>query len=138
MIISTFLGILFYDVGAGQAIDKVLSDKVPTYGRFINPRVLMWSQPEKGMVAGTVTEVVDDHTFRMKDLNDNVWTIHASHTFSTKDIDEQKTFRFRAIKKPEDRVTFEAQHIMPWEPQHKPIFKFMRRSGERRTERRAY
>jgi len=128
--ISAVLGVFFYDIGAGRAIDLVLSDKVPTYQRFLHPRARMWSRPEKGIIAGTVVEITDSLSFRMRDLRDKDWIVLTRRPVPMPPPLLQQGMKVRCLGRPVEANAFEADLILPWESPLKPIF-FMRIMNER-------
>ena len=69
ILVSIFLGTILYDAGVGQAIDQALSERMPFYEKFINRRMMMWKQFEKGRLAGLIIEVEDVEYFTIKDYS---------------------------------------------------------------------
>jgi len=55
---TIILGVLFYNVGLGKAIDDILADNMPFYGRVVNRRMEIWQDPNNGMVAGRIVKFV--------------------------------------------------------------------------------
>jgi hypothetical protein len=138
VLVSAFLGAIFYDVGAGQAIDRLLTDKVPTYERFMHPRIRMWSRPESSMIAGVILECTDDATFRLQDFRQHVWMVHVTENSRVSRRLVTPGERIRCLCKPTGPDTLEAARIMPWVPEFQPIFRFMQASPERTNELPAY
>ena len=78
IIFNIFLGGFLYNIGIGQAIDGILSERMPWYGRFMNMRQGRWMQIDKGMVAGLIFEVTDDKHFKIKDFRGGEWNVDAT------------------------------------------------------------
>jgi hypothetical protein len=124
--VSAVLGIVFYDAGAGRAIDRALSDRVPPPMLFImNPRARLWMRPDKGMIAGTVIEISDSSSLRLLDFREHVWLVHASGTTPEQIVEIQPASRIRCLGRRINPDVFEAVHIMPLDPPHMPILPFM-------------
>ncbi len=81
---STVLGIMFFHIGMGQAIDDVLGKKMPFYEKFINPRMGFWCQPEKGRLAGVVIEKSNDKLYLLLDIKKQEWNVDASELKESK------------------------------------------------------
>lgn len=75
--LSIVLGIVFYILGMGKAIDDVLGARMPFYEKVVNRQIDFWSQPENGRLAGMVTEVIDGGLV-LYDLERNKWSVDSS------------------------------------------------------------
>ena len=79
--ISIILGIFWYNIGLGQAIDNALSNRIPVYRQYINrmqQRADMWQQPDKGLLVGIVTELeIEGSILKIKDPQGKEWNIVA-------------------------------------------------------------
>ncbi len=76
---SVFLGVIFYNVGMGQALDDVLGENVAFYDRVINPMMGMWNQPERGRLAGLVEAKINDGQYQLIDMGRQEWLIDISN-----------------------------------------------------------
>lgn len=121
IIVSAFLGIFFYDAGAGRAIDRAFMERVPMYDHFGHPKVRMWMRPEKGMLAGTVIEVSTSHTFRMQDMEKRVWQIRTMQPLPENLINEPVGIKLRCVGHATGPDMFEAVRVMPMFPPPNPI-----------------
>lgn len=141
VLISVALGIIFYDLGAGKAIDRLLSENAPPYAQYVHPRVQIWIQPEKGRLAGFVIERKDEQTFIIHDFQKHDWTVTTKQPIPHELIPVRvlpKPLKVRCLGKKIDDETFDAHRIMPWIPQQKPILKFLKFMHERKVQRNAY
>ncbi len=75
LVISMFMGIVFYNSGVGHALDRVFSEKMPIYNSFMNRRQQIWMQPEKGFLEGRVLEVSEKDVFLLEDIKRNPWRV---------------------------------------------------------------
>jgi len=75
---SVILGLLFhFAFGLGEKIDRALSGNLPVYARihaYCN-RKNVWSQPEKGLLAGEVKKIEDDDGFELEDFKGLAWYV---------------------------------------------------------------
>lgn len=79
IITSIILGILFYNIGFGQAIDNIFDEKIPVYRRLMMHRAAIWHQPDKGLLFGTIESIQAPDRFKLRDLKNNPWiVIHPS------------------------------------------------------------
>ncbi|MDP3836992.1 MAG: hypothetical protein Q8Q67_02735 [bacterium] len=73
---SILLGLAFYTLGVGRAIDGVLGRKAPLYAHVFNPHVDFWSAPEEGRLAGlVVAHTADENTFILIDRDRGEWLV---------------------------------------------------------------
>lgn len=138
VIISVILGVFLYDAGAGRAIDRALTDRLPAYGKFmIHPRMRMWSRPDHNTIAGTVIEITNTSSFLMRDFRDHDWVVRAPDMFPFPPF-MTKGSQIRCLCKPTGPDALEAVRILPWDPQSPPILLFMKGGHERTAGAPAY
>ncbi len=75
IIVSAFLGVFFYNIGMGQAIDDILSKNTPYYEQFINPGFKMWHNPEKGLLSGRFNIIKAGSELEFEDINGSIWFV---------------------------------------------------------------
>lgn len=115
ILISSILGVFFYKVGIGQAIDEGFAKKSQIYQRMLNNRHQRWNQPAKGFLSGQVTKINGE--IKIQDHNGKIWTITPPD-----DIDKEKlkriskNMRLRFLGEKLDDGTFKATEILPWMP----------------------
>lgn len=75
---SIMLGLLFhFAFGIGERIDTALASNLPLYSRihaYCN-RQNIWSQPEKGLLAGEIKRIAEDDEFELEDFKGFVWQV---------------------------------------------------------------
>ena len=76
--VSAIFGVIFFNVGLGQAIDDVLGEQVSFYGTVINPRARLWYNPREGHLMGVITERTTNQQFKLQDIRKNTWLIDIS------------------------------------------------------------
>jgi len=110
-----FLGLFLWRVGAGQHFDTVLMRGVPVYGRHTITKEMQWSQPENGLLAGTVLSVSDTR-FSLGDFSGQPWTITInSNTIIRPAVTLRENIIVKIIGHPTGKNTFTAQEIRPWD-----------------------
>jgi hypothetical protein len=77
LISSIALGSSFYMLGFGRKIDNLLGKNINpgVYSRIINPQLEFWSEPEKGRLAGVVSEMGDNKNFFLVDKDSREWLV---------------------------------------------------------------
>lgn len=102
-------------LGIGRNINDIAAKKVPYYGsHMMTNKNSQWSQPEKGLIAGTINSVNGDSVI-LTDLEGKNWKV----VFDTDvlirpvvNIEPQEMVKI--IGKKKDNSTFEAREIRPW------------------------
>jgi len=108
-------GFLAASAGFGRKMNGVMMNDFPGYGRLVATKESQWSQPEKGLLAGTVNSV-SANSFDLQDFSGKDWQIL---------IDEKTVVRpsarlesgetIKAIGQTENNQTFKADEIRPWQ-----------------------
>ncbi|PKM87347.1 hypothetical protein CVU83_03110 [Candidatus Falkowbacteria bacterium HGW-Falkowbacteria-2] len=111
---SILLGLAFYTLGVGSAIDGVLGRKAPLYAHVFNPHIDFWSAPEEGRLAGLVVAHVEgEDTFRLIDRKRGEWIV----TYNPRDdIFVVVGQPLRAMGTISGEQSFEAVRIMRMRP----------------------
>lgn len=110
---STFLGILFYNVGMGKAIDEVFTKSVPFYSDMMGHRKGLWNMPDKGRIAGEIISVVDGNTFKLKGVDGLEWSIVMKDVITSSEQIIIVGNRVKVMGDKLDERTFEAYIVRP-------------------------
>jgi hypothetical protein len=115
--VSLLFGAALYGAGLGQIIDQTLADHVPFYEQIARPRRLLWMQDDHGLLAGTVTGIVDDAHFILIDFRNKNWEV----TYQAPAMYQPLPFlqdgiRIRAIGRRVDDTHFKAHMLAPFNP----------------------
>ena len=113
-------GIILFGVGMsilgiGGNINDIAAKKVPYYGShmMINKNS-QWSQPEKGLIAGTINSVADNSVI-LTDLEGKNWkVVFDTDVLIRPVVNIEPQEMVKVIGKKKDSSTFEAQEIRPW------------------------
>ncbi len=131
-------GFLFYKLGFSERLETVFQDRVPIYRKLQEHKMQLWVAPRKGLLAGTVTGIVDENQFMLRDFRGNTWTIVSREdTLWRRGLSPRKNLRIKIIGKMKKKRLFVAKEIRPWQGwrfrQKRPCPK---RSGPCNTRRR--
>ncbi len=79
LLISSLLGIGFYQYGWTETVDTQLRQKIPSYHNFTYNREKQWMHPDKGLLSGHVVELKHDTKLLiLKDYFNKEWNIDIS------------------------------------------------------------
>ena len=113
LLASVVLGIIFHSVGFGRNIDTYLEDKVPVYHYMSINKAKMWTQPEKGLLAGLIISV-NENRLTIKDYTNNLWNIELAEDVIIKGrIKIELGLKINIIGEKQDDNNFLAKEIRP-------------------------
>ena len=75
---SVFLGLLFFELGAGQELDRIMGENVPFYQNVMNQRMGFWMQPNAGRLTGIVMSKENDDNFTLLDFDQSQWQVNVA------------------------------------------------------------
>ncbi len=115
---SFLLGMILYTFGLGDKLENIFANKLPYYNNFIDQRIEMWTQPEKGLLSGKILEVVDSENIKLRDLTRKEWLVDIKNV----DDEQKKLIRkseiIKVIGEKEGKDEFKAVEIRPWQGRH--------------------
>ena len=114
IIMSVAIGTGLFFMGLGSKIEQSFANNLPYYCGYMQHRMEMWNQPEKGLLAGEIVKIKKDDILEVKDFNNNIWQIDVSDTLWRGGgiVRTGKQIKIIGIKKTDDE--FIAQEIRPW------------------------
>jgi hypothetical protein len=74
-VVSTFLGLIFYNAGFARTIDQIFEKRVPLYANFINNRQKVFTRPEFGVLPGQIVQIVSPQELIIMDIKHNPWNV---------------------------------------------------------------
>jgi hypothetical protein len=111
---SAMLGAIAHSVGLGKIIVDTMSVKIPIYENLNFNRAKMWIQPENGLLAGTIINLLNDENFGLDDFTSHSWIIFA-HNAKLKDRAKIEIGEnIKLIGELLDDGGFRAIEIRPW------------------------
>ncbi|MBU1036916.1 hypothetical protein KKF32_02685, partial [Patescibacteria group bacterium] len=73
VVASILVGVVLYSVGFAPRVDRFI-ERMPGMEKLMHSREEMWKHPEKGFIAGEITEMLSGvGSFELKDLNQEEW-----------------------------------------------------------------
>lgn len=102
-----------------ERIESALMYKIPGYRNF-EARVLpsvekQWSQPEDGLLGGTITSVDEGKSFELRDFEDKAWKIDTEDALMSESVELKENQEIKIIGETEDDETFRATEVRSWE-----------------------
>lgn len=77
--LSIACGALLYQFGLGYTVDTYVSSAIPFHDSVEGHQKVLWQNPEKGLVAGTVEEIDNEGAwFTLNSFDGDTWTIYTS------------------------------------------------------------
>ncbi len=122
ILVSLFLGLIFYNFGVGRAVDRALSNRIPFYSNFINRQRMIWEKPEEGRLSGVILSVHHEKDFEIKSLDGDVWNVSGEEMIILPDRELIKTgSKVKIIGQKKDENNFEAFLVVPFVPDKKSL-----------------
>lgn len=78
--VSMFLGLVFYNSGMAHAIDRIFEKRLPFYGGMFDDRQKFFSQPELGVLPGTIIQIINPRQLILQDIQNNPWEVELDQT----------------------------------------------------------
>lgn len=126
---SIILGSVFYFTGTGKALDNALLKHIPPYQQLsYNPRLKIWSQPEKGLLAGEISKIKDESTILLIDFQNQEWEVLMLPKIPPNKL--HKGMLVKTIGEATGESTFEAQDLRPWKLNFRTEDRFENRPKE--------
>jgi hypothetical protein len=99
----------------GQIINTALLKNINGYGSLITTKEAQWSQPEKGLLAGTI-ESYDSARIELKDLQGAKWQLSINDTTLIRPaVTIAQGNMIKAIGEKTSANTFSVKEIRPWQ-----------------------
>jgi hypothetical protein len=112
VIFSMFFGGFLFKAGVGQAIDTLVSRNESFYKNFINRRAHVWSQTEKGLLAGVLELIEDEQHIVIRSMDGSVWRVSISGA-KVPPVPIKIGDPLRIIGEAQEDNFFEAEFILP-------------------------
>ncbi len=143
VLLSVALGGVSYGAGFGRVIDSTLSENIPYYENMIRYRQTIWSNPERGLLSGTIIEIEDDDNFYIEDSAEEGWEIKGEDILWRRPEIQEVGEKVKIIGEKENENTFIAEEVRPWigrgkRMQENKNLEIRRRESESRKERDGY
>jgi len=118
VIMSIAIGTGLFFMGLGSKIEQFFANNLPYYGGYMQHRVEMWNQPEKGLLAGEIVKIKSDDVLEVKDFNNTIWQIDVSDALWRGGSVTQVGKQIKIIGTKKTDNEFIAQEVRPWTGRH--------------------
>jgi hypothetical protein len=111
---SIVLGFAFFGAGIAKNMDKQALKHIPLYeSMHSKQRVDMWSQTEKGLIAGEIIEIKEG-SIKIENLKGEEWTINTGDLPQEIIVKLKEGMAIGAKGKTIEDGIFNAENIRPW------------------------
>lgn len=108
-------GLLMVFSGFGEKINGTMARGFPGYGKLVTTKEAQWSQPEKGLLAGTIKSI-SEKSIDLEDLEGKEWQVaYGGETIICPSVNLESGKMIKAIGREESSQTFQANEIRPWQ-----------------------
>ena len=115
LIISTILGSSFYLFGFSKKLDNLFGKNIHPYlyGRFMNPQIDFWSEPEEGRISGIISEIDFNKQILIMDKDAKEWIVYYQELPTRIKFNLEKGLPIKSFGKQISENEFKAIQIMP-------------------------
>lgn len=114
VLLSVFFGSILFTGGFGEFIDYKLSKDIPYYEKMMAQRQLIWSNPEKGLLAGEVVKINSKNDFYIRSLSGEEWHIIGDSILWKGRASGSEGKKVKIIGRILGDNVFIAEEIRPW------------------------
>lgn len=117
-IIVFMSAVILHTLKVNQQANKFLKSKIPHYRKMVCDKEVLWSQPDRGLLAGTIIIFSQrENKASLVDFNNDVWEITFGQDVvihKKVKLVEQEIIRVIGNGKNLIQRKFEAKEVMPW------------------------
>lgn len=111
---SFILGIIMNKFDVGDKVDEYLNESIPYYDSLVYTSKDQWSQPEKGLLGGTVNSIVDQNNIVLNDSKHRQWKIDLSSTYDGDMPTIKQGDVVKIVGKDMGNNIFKAEEVFVW------------------------
>ncbi|MFA9262672.1 MAG: hypothetical protein ACEQSB_05000 [Undibacterium sp.] len=120
LVTGTTMAAVFESIPGEEQIEASFMYKIPGYRNF-EARVLpsvekQWSQPDDGLLGGTITTIEEGESFELRDFKDKTWTVNTGDAVIGESVELKTDQDIKIIGETEDDDTFRATEVRSWKP----------------------
>lgn len=115
IIVGSALGLLTYRIHLAEYAEAAASNDIPFYNEIVQNRRNLWSQPGRGLLAGTIIEVRDKNHFIIKDFNNVNWAVEGDSILWRRGITPATGSMVRIVGREENGGIFQTVEAKSWE-----------------------
>ncbi len=118
VLVSVTAGSIVFATGISRRVE-MFGNTIPYFREIHSPRMRLWMQESKGLMAGTIEELLPNE-MRLRNLQDRLWNVDIKEA-KLIDIPElQLQQRVGILGEKIDNTHFKAREIRPWQ---KPLMR---------------
>jgi len=114
IVISVLLGGLFFYTGGAERMEQIFAENIPVYKGIEENKILRWSDPENGFLAGVIIEGSNE-IILIEDLSGKKWEINIQEITISQRAFLEIGGKIKIIGKILEDNIFAAQEIRSWE-----------------------
>lgn len=114
MVSSVLLGIALNSLEVGERVQDFLAERLPYYNELVSTSNDVWSRPEKGLLGGTITDIISSEEFKLTDFHNKDWLVERSEVDATDGQIIQLGAKIKLVGTIEDNSTFRTIRVFPW------------------------
>lgn len=111
ILVSMFFGTGFYLLGFGEKTHDLFTENMPYYHSLVFDKKGQWSQPDDGLLSGTVVNVEGPTQFVLRDWNGKTWQVTTAESGNMPLANAEE---LRIVGEEGNNGTFEAREVKPW------------------------
>ncbi len=114
VVTSVVIGTALFFMGLGDKIEQSFANTLPYYGGYMEHRMEIWNQPEKGLLAGEIIEIKSENILMIEDFKKNIWEIDVNNALWRGGQVAKIGNKVKIIGVKKSNNIFTAQEIRPW------------------------
>ena len=114
VVLSMVLGTGLFFLGLGGETHELLIENIPYYRSFVFDKRGTWSQPNLGLLSGTIRTVQSNNQFMLEDWEGRIWQVQAEDSTWHLPFAPETMETVRIIGEKSDDNYFRADEIREW------------------------
>lgn len=114
IVLSLLGGLAIHRLEMSERIEREVSYLIPGYRGMTEHMRLIWQQPERGLISGTIFELGDGTYVYLTDLNDYDWRVNIGQAKIAPGVDMAIDERIKVIGQIKAESMFEAREVRPF------------------------
>ncbi len=112
--LAFIFGTTFFKIGLARRLDSSLENSLPLYRDVVPIKLQTWSRPELGYLSGTITKIIDDSNFEIRDFSGKKWQISGNNIIIKGRLTLNIGTDIKIIGSQSGKDTFTVSEIRPW------------------------
>lgn len=112
---SIILGALFFGAGAGRAMDDLLSARVPFYKNIINHKMMIWADPDDGLLLGEIIDMKNG-VLKIIEPSGQIWEVDIREARIMPMVEKREGAGIKIVGRATGKNEFKAEIVAPIGP----------------------